>query len=262
MKREAPASSNGVVKAEAARKKPAIEKVEKVGSGVLNGLPVPSKAKPNLGPDLYSDLPPPTQTSTRAVAPAGSQRKMPPDPSKVIFLDVDGVLRPAAPGGSATIFVDGDVVPFAGAGSDFLPSAMRALKWLVYESGARIILSTEWRRHEPLWLSVNNALRQQGLPECRNEDMTPMHGPIKTNQDQAGLIRDFAIRRVHELNEWLEKHKEVKNWVAIDDIDLKLCKDLPRNCEDLPAHFILTDAQAGFTMGNAEKGKQMLFRHS
>ena len=30
----------------------------------------------------------------------------------------------------------------AGAGDDFLPGALRALKWLVYKTGARIILST------------------------------------------------------------------------------------------------------------------------
>lgn len=252
LKREVP-SSAATPPTKEARKEPA----RADAPSVINGLPVAPKSKRPAGIDLYSDLPPPTQTQVKATQPA-SQRKVPADPSKVIFLDVDGVLRPAAPGGSATIFVDGDVVPFAGAGSDFLPSAMRALKWLVYETGARIILSTEWRRHEPLFLSVNNALRQQGLAECRQEDQTPMHAHLNTSQEHNGLIRDFAIRRVQEIDEWLGKHKEVKNWTAIDDIDLKLCKDLPKFVEDLKERFLLTDAQAGFTMGNSELCKKML----
>lgn len=254
-KRELPSpSTNGTPPSKEARK---ADKADALG-GMLNSLPVPPKMKKPAGLDLYGDLPPPTNNVARQATQQQQQRKMPPDPSKVVFLDVDGVLRPAAPGGSATIFVDGDVVPFAGAGSDFLPSALRALKWLVYETGARIILSTEWRRHEPLFQSVNTALRQQGLAECRPEDITPMHANLNTTQEQAGLIRDFAIRRVHEINEWLEKHKEVTNWTAIDDIDLKLCKDLPKNCEDLKKRFLLTDAQAGFSMTNAELCKKML----
>ena len=47
----------------------------------------------------------------------------------------------------------------AGAGDDFLPGALRALKWLVYKTGARIILSTEWRRKDTLVDAVNSVRR-------------------------------------------------------------------------------------------------------
>lgn len=229
-----------------------------------SGLPSPPRKKvADPLASLYGDLPPPS--STTVVLPGGSQMgelagKAKPNPSLVIFLDVDGVLRPAAPGGSSTVFVDGEAV-VAGAGDDFLPGALRALKWLAYQTGARIVLSTEWRRKEPLVEAVNNALRDLGLPVCRPDDVTPQHGPLKMGQEHKDLIRDFAVRRVHEIAEWLNGHKEVTHWCAIDDIDLRLCKSVSKDAavaEDVRSWLVLTEGEMGFTMQNAERGNKIL----
>jgi hypothetical protein len=221
-------------------------------------LPTPVKKKVVGALDLYGDLPPPTNDVKRTAAQA-PQRKAKADRTKVIFLDVDGVLRPAAAGGSSTVFVDGEMVPHVGGGSDFLPAALRALKWIVYETGARIVLSTEWRRYEPLFEAVNKALLENGMTPCREgPDTTPMHAPLSMGQDHDGLMRDFAIRRVHEINEWLTKNQEVTHWVAIDDIDLRMCKEPPRRTENLVDSFILTNDQIGFTMSNAQRARQIL----
>jgi hypothetical protein len=141
------------------------DKVKRESNGLA--LPSPPKKKSSALDDLYGDLPPPSTTTTVIKKPVAEMGRAKTDPSKVIFLDVDGVLRPAARGGSNTVFVGGEVVTGVGAGADFLPTALRAVKWLVYQTGARIILSTEWRRQEPLVTAVNTALQNNGLPPCR-----------------------------------------------------------------------------------------------
>jgi hypothetical protein len=123
------------------------DKVKRESNGLA--LPSPPKKRSSALDDLYGDLPPPSTTTPAIKRPVAEQGRAKPDPSRVIFLDVDGVLRPAARGGSATVFVGGEVVPFAGAGADFLSTALRAVKWLVYQTGARIILSTEWLTAQP-----------------------------------------------------------------------------------------------------------------
>jgi hypothetical protein len=234
------------------------EAKEEPKDNILAALPKPPPKKVDPFNDLYGDLPPPTNTVVRKPAPVVT-KKVKLDPSRVIFLDVDGVLRPAAPGGSSTVFVDGEMVPWVGGGSDFLSSSMRALKWLVDETGARIVLSTEWRRHEALFNSVNQKLQEHGMPVCREgSDTTPLHGPLNMAADHEGLMKQFAVRRVLEIDEWLSYHKEVTHWTAIDDIDLRMCKDPPKRCENLVHNFILTNDQMGFTMKNAQRGKAIL----
>jgi hypothetical protein len=234
-----------------------VPKKESKSNGLA--LPTPVKKKVSGALDLYGDLPPPTNDVKKTLTHAPPQKKAKPDRTKVIFLDVDGVLRPAAAGGSSTVFVDGEMVPHVGGGSDFLPGAIRALKWIVYETGARIVLSTEWWRYEPLFEAVNKCLLENGMTPCREgSDTTPMHPPLNMGQDQDGLMRDFAIRRVHEITEWLGKNQEVTHWVAIDDVDLRMCKDPPKRTENLVDCFILTNDQIGFTMSNAQRARQIL----
>merc|ERR1719310_377177 len=80
----------------------------------------------------------------------------PEDASKVVFLDIDGVLRPARAGGF-------DVVPEGKEASnvdtsDFFPSAMKALRHIIERTGAIIVLSSEWRRNEALRDSIDEVL--------------------------------------------------------------------------------------------------------
>merc|ERR1719316_1351919 len=80
----------------------------------------------------------------------------PEDPTKVVFLDVDGVLRPARAGGF-DIQAEGKeaVNPDT---SDFFPSAMKALRHIIERTGAIIVLSSEWRRGEALREALDEVL--------------------------------------------------------------------------------------------------------
>merc|ERR550514_1179778 len=94
---------------------------------------------------------------------ANNLTNLPPeDRSKVIFLDVDGVLRPARAGGFDILSVDGDSATRVDT-SDFFPSAMKALRHIVEKTGAMVVLSSEWRRNDALTTSLNDILEKHRL---------------------------------------------------------------------------------------------------
>lgn len=65
---------------------------------------------------------------------------------QVIFLDVDGVLRPVNKAYCVnTIQIEGISIPVAGQeGSDFSRAAMSALRHIRESTGAVLVLSSEW----------------------------------------------------------------------------------------------------------------------
>merc|ERR1719310_182541 len=75
------------------------------------------------------------------------------DLSKVIFLDVDGVLRPARAGGFEAVAIDG-VHAVKADTSDFFKTALEALRFVVVKTGAIIVMSSEWRRDDTLKAAV------------------------------------------------------------------------------------------------------------
>lgn len=77
---------------------------------------------------------------------ASGEMKRACDPSKVIFLDVDGVLRPVNKAYCVnTITIEGISIPVAGQeGSDFSRAAMSALRHIREQTGAVLVLSSEW----------------------------------------------------------------------------------------------------------------------
>merc|ERR1719197_1242723 len=111
--------------------------------------------------DFYANLPEPNADAEamyreQRMREAAAAKKwsalapLPPeDKSKVVFLDVDGVLRRAEKGGFAAVTIDGEVAVKADT-SDFLPSSLTALRFIVENTGAQLILSSEWRRSAEL----------------------------------------------------------------------------------------------------------------
>eukprot|EP00435_Cladocopium_sp_Y103_P015637 s4506_g3.t2 len=174
---------------------------------------------------LYDFLPPPdpekdkaTAAKARKAEQANSKPKLPPtDRSRVIFLDVDGVLLPA--GSVEMIYIDGVMLPVRAAKeADFSRVALQNLRSIVQQTGATIVVSSEWRRREEMRDNIRRTLTTQDIPGF--QDSTPIFQPsaelVKQRLDQAII---WAERRAREIGSWLKQHKEVKAWVAIDDID-------------------------------------------
>jgi len=224
---------------------------------------------------LYEGLPEATKTEYTPKPEAPRFEPLPPpeeDPAKVLFLDVDGVLRPLHSRQDAfqharTIDIGGAKVPLLGnseakAGIDFWPSAMRALRYVIQKTGARIVLSSDWRKQEVLQEGIAQALEEYRMP--------PLYGATP-DLDQAtpGVIKalhsSFREKRCKEIRKWVAKHPKVTHWVAIDDVDLSLPdKDAQRDMQavlrgggsslegsvflDPCENFVRTNPQVGFTM--------------
>merc|ERR1719208_359940 len=98
---------------------------------------------------LYDFLPPPDPEREAAAKAAAAKRERPKlpieDRSRVVFLDIDGVLLPA--GSVETIIVDGVALPVRErmSESDFSAAALTNLRSIIERTGASVVLSSEWR---------------------------------------------------------------------------------------------------------------------
>mmetsp|Transcript_69409 Transcript_69409/g.196683 ORF Transcript_69409/g.196683 Transcript_69409/m.196683 type:complete len:212 (-) Transcript_69409:66-701(-) len=138
------------------------------------------------------------------------------DRTKVVFLDIDGVLRPLWGNQFqiSSIMMDGENVPLVDGDTEFIPSAMASLRMILEATGAILVLSSEWRRHPTLREGVNANLRQKGLPMLTDDT------PLIDRELTGNPLRSFAIRRAREMGMYLRSHPDIRQWVALDDIDL------------------------------------------
>lgn len=114
---------------------------------------------------------------------------------KLIFLDVDGVLNNAnwAKEMEETgIYVYRDGI--------LNPDSMKLLSDLVYQTGAKIILSSSWRRCPELRQKLLETMKLYGLSIL---DDTPYMGSI----------------RGEDIREWLKNHSGISSYIILDDDD-------------------------------------------
>jgi len=140
------------------------------------------------------------------------------DKSKILFLDVDGVLNSVR-----SCYALGGF-PHS-TGKDDLPLfdnvALGFIRRLVKETGCEIVLSSTWRLTEP-YLQFGNDLK---LPVM---DRTPC----------------LNKARGHEIQHWLDNNPWAKYAIVDDDSDM-----LP---EQMP-YFVKTDVQVGLMTADFEK---------
>jgi len=209
--------------------------------------------------NLYDGLPMPDPVKDEDCKKKASITDRPkleytPDKTKVLFLDIDGVVRPLMGCFQmSSIVMDGENVPIVEGSSEFLPSSLAALRTILEATGCIMVMSSEWRRHDSLRDGVNRNLRMNGLPMC--VDNTPQQ-----ERDMTGNpLRSFAIRRAREIGEWLRSHPEVKQWVALDDIDLGMADEERIFGQPfLTQRLVLTDKVACLTARDAKKACDIL----
>eukprot|EP00927_Polykrikos_kofoidii_P082225 TRINITY_DN8111_c0_g1_i1.p1 TRINITY_DN8111_c0_g1~~TRINITY_DN8111_c0_g1_i1.p1 ORF type:complete len:494 (-),score=65.47 TRINITY_DN8111_c0_g1_i1:201-1682(-) len=188
---------------------------------------------------FYGELP---EAKVNHCAPRVEEKKRPEqilvqeEPTRVIFLDIDGVLRPVHgrtdfAQNVRTMLVNGSRVALMGgaehtndnlAGIDFWPSAMRALRHIAQKTLAAIVLSSDWRKAATLTEGVNNQLSEYGIPRLYGAT------PDLDSKNVAGVVKaihsNVREKRAKEIRKWLRQHPRVERWVAIDDIDLSASK--------------------------------------
>lgn len=163
--------------------------------------------------------------------------------SKVIFLDIDGVLNTGWWYSQMDRNTPKDKYGYA-----FDPISVANLKKILDETGAEIVISSSWKSFgltelEKMW-------QDRGLPG-RLIGITP-----NTVSDELLLNADldhmelFSIRGM-EIKEWLDKHgKKVSHYVIIDDMDNML--------PEQKSHFVQTNPEVGITDKNADEAIMML----
>jgi len=137
---------------------------------------------------------------------------------KIIFLDIDGVLVTRQLG----VFDQG---------------LLRNLKHIVDETGASIVLSSDWRRHPSARAEARRELRRAGMDFIS-------HTPC---------LNQFVPQRPTEIMSWRREHPQgprghPEPWVAIDDRPLLQ----ERHGNYLRGHFVQTHPLQGLTRKAAD----------
>jgi len=135
-----------------------------------------------------------------------------PGPEIVLFLDIDGVLHP----------YEGDKI--------FDEPCCRLLEEIVKRTGASIVLSSTWRKIPRQTDLVNKLLVHLGL------------APIVSRTPDLGGGGDG---RDAEICDWVDRHPSVKQWIAIDDMDL--AGGPSPTSQRLRGHFVRTEKNTGLT---------------
>lgn len=213
---------------------------------------------------LYDFLPAPDPKKDQEAKSAAENRtkkrsKLPEeDKTRVIFLDIDGVLLAA--GSVETIFIDGVALPVRDkmALSDFSSTALANVRKIIERTGAGVVLSSEWRRTESMRNSIGGILRDAEIPPLR--DITPILQPRPDlnpkNVDQAII---WAERRAREITKFLKEHKDITSWVALDDLDFNWADSVRQvGTNVMKCHSVVTNAQKCLLDEDAEKAVHIL----
>jgi len=121
-------------------------------------------------------------------------------PTKVIFLDFDGVIRIPVPGGGPRIE------------AEFCAERMKRVVRLAETSGARIVISSDWRlRHDRV--AVEKLLSPRiPAPLLHGDWRTPLLVPGESGSDESE-----RVPRGSEIVAWLASHPEIDAFAILDD---------------------------------------------
>ena len=129
---------------------------------------------------------------------------------KVLFLDHYGVLCLSTKPVTRTEFSMPTEDEFADTGitffSDFDPKAVAALNDIIQQTGAEIVISSDWKRETTL-SGMCEFYQRQGIEKMPLAYTDWLPGAPTYHEQRAG-----------EINSWLTQHPEITDWAAVDDL--------------------------------------------
>lgn len=147
---------------------------------------------------------------------------------KVIFLDNDGVICLASNWGSRfkktkaysnIVFELVSNIPVEIRFDNFDKKAIKVLNEILTETGAEIVVSSDWRHHATLE-ELGDYYTQQGIIKKPLGTTPKMRDVDPKFWKQISYKSELEDERIIEIKQWLENHPEVTHWVAVDDLNL------------------------------------------
>ena len=142
---------------------------------------------------------------------------------KYIFLDCDGVLNNI--NYTKKCYTKNGHKPMSMYCVPFDPYNLKNLAKLVRKTKANIVLTSTWRLDKEHIAVLKARLAEYGL---RIYDMT----------DNINMIRGVEIK------EWLKSHRDIENYVVIDDEEYNLSNFIDNK------HLVIVDSKYGLTFGD------------
>ena len=150
---------------------------------------------------------------------------------KILFLDNDGVIclhnnwggrtkkwskyRSANPESSPNLKDAPVEIRF----DDFDKKAIKILNEILQETGAEIVVSSDWKLHATLE-ELGDYYEAQGIIK-RPIAITPnLHEFDPNANDLFVWKRWLEKKRILEIQEYLEKNPDITHWVAVDDLNM------------------------------------------
>ena len=122
---------------------------------------------------------------------------------------------------------------------NFDTKAVKVLNEILEQTGAEIVVSSDWRFHATLE-ELGEYYLSQGIVK-KPIATTDMFKDIFPREWSALRFRaDLELERSMEIQHWVDNHPEVTHWVAVDDLNMSV--------EFLGPRFVAsngTDGQAG-----------------
>jgi hypothetical protein len=150
---------------------------------------------------------------------------------KVIFLDNDGVIclhnnwgsrfKKQKDWGGRKLSMSNREIPLEYRFDSFNKKAVKVLNEILEETGAEIVVSSDWKLHGTLE-ELGEYYEQQGIIK-KPIAVTTNLGQCTWYNDQVWIWSprwDLEMTRVIEITQFLHDHPEVTHWVSIDDLDM------------------------------------------
>lgn len=159
--------------------------------------------------------------------------------SKILFLDIDGVLNTERQHDRC---VSEGIAQVDGFGYAFDPKAVANLKRIVKQTGADIVISSSWK----FWGldAMQRMWERRDLPG-KVIDVTPNNVSDEMLLSVELEYLDIPAGKGSEIKEWLTtKGQQVTNYAILDD--------LPDMLPEQQSHFVQTDPRVGITQDDAD----------
>ncbi len=158
---------------------------------------------------------------------------------KIIFLDIDGVLNPLHYENALYKMWKAsfhEIKSHDEYGQLFFPQNCEALKKIVTETSAKIVISSSWR--------MEGEIKMKAMWQHRN-----LAGEI-IGITASEFDEEVNVCRGMEIDHWIKINNFKGNYVIIDDT-----KDMLKEQEDF---FVLTNSYTGLTLKDAQKAIRIL----